>query len=82
MCGTIGGMSAVVPPEPTGVCPGCGSVLVTTDDAVLHPGASTSCARLFATTLRGLRDEIGDPAVATVVALAALVAVQLPFLVL
>jgi hypothetical protein len=64
-------MSAVVPPEPTGVCPGCGSVLVTTDDALLHPGASTSCARLFATTLRGVRDESpADPAAAAVVALA------------
>jgi hypothetical protein len=59
------------PPEPTGVCPGCGSVLVTTDDALLHPGASSSCAQLFATTLRGLRDEApADPSVAAVVALA------------
>jgi hypothetical protein len=64
-------VSAVVPPEPTGVCPGCGSVLVSTDDALLHPGASTSCARLFGTTLRGLRDEApADPSVAAVVALA------------
>jgi Family of unknown function (DUF5946) len=64
-------MSAVVPPEPTGVCPGCGSVLVTTDDALLHPGASTSCARLFGTTLRGVRDESpADPSAAAIVALA------------
>jgi hypothetical protein len=63
-------MSAV-PPEPTGTCPGCGTVLVTTDDAVLHPGASTSCARLFGTTLRGLREEsLADPPAAVVVALA------------
>jgi hypothetical protein len=46
-------------------------VLVTTDDAVLHPGASTSCARLFGTTLRGLReDTLADPSAAAVVALA------------
>jgi hypothetical protein len=46
-------------------------VLVTTDDAVLHPGASTSCARLFATTLRGLREEtLADPSAAAAVALA------------
>jgi hypothetical protein len=64
-------VSAVVPPEPTGACPGCGSVLVTTDGALLHPGASTSCAQLFGTTLRGLRDEApADPSVAAVVALA------------
>jgi hypothetical protein len=56
-----------VPPEPTVVCPGCGTVLVTTDDAPLHPGASASCARLFGTTLRGLREE---PSAAAVVGLA------------
>jgi hypothetical protein len=70
-CGTIGGVSAAAPPEPTDACPGCGSVLVTTDDATLHPGASTSCARLFDTTLDGLREEtLGDPSAAAVVALA------------
>jgi hypothetical protein len=64
-------MSAVVPPEPTGACPGCGSVLVTTDDAPLHPGASTSCALLFGTTLGGVRDEApADPSAAAVVVLA------------
>ena len=68
--GTIGGVSAA-PPEPTEICPGCGTVLVTTDDAVLHPGASTSCVRLFGTTLRGLReDTLADPSAAAVVALA------------
>ncbi len=68
--GTIGQVPAA-PPEPTNVCPGCGSVLVTTDDAVLHPGASTSCARLFGTTLHGLREEtLADPSAGAVVALA------------
>jgi hypothetical protein len=56
-----------MPAAPTVVCPGCGTVLVTTDDAPLHPGASTSCARLFGTTLRGLREE---PSAAAVVGLA------------
>ena len=64
-------MSAAAPPEPTGVCPGCGSVLVTSDDAPRHPGASTSCTLLFGTTLRGLREEtLADPSAAAVVALA------------
>ena len=64
-------MSAVVPPEPTGVCPGCGSVLVTTDDVPLHPGASASCALLFGTTLGAVRDEApADPSAAAVLALA------------
>jgi hypothetical protein len=64
-------VSAVAPPQPTGVCPGCGTVLVTTDDAPLHPGASTSCARLFGTTMRGLREEaLADPSAAAVVGLA------------
>ena len=63
-------MSAA-PPEPTNVCPGCGSVLVTTDDVLHHPGASASCALLFGTTLRGLREEtLADPSAAAVVALA------------
>lgn len=59
------------PPQPTVVCPGCGTVLVTTDGAALHSGASTSCARLFGTTMRGLRDEaLADPSAAAVVGLA------------
>ena len=64
-------MSAVAPPEPTSACPGCGSVLVTTDEVSRHPGASPSCARLFETTLRGLREETqADPAAAAAVRLA------------
>jgi hypothetical protein len=64
-------MPAVAPSEPTGVCPGCGGVLVTTRTASLHPGASASCSRLFETTLRGVREEAGaDPAAAAVVTLA------------
>ena len=66
----------LVPPEPTDVCPGCGSVLVTmtgdgADDAPAHPGASASCTRLFETTLRGLREEsAADSGAAATVALA------------
>jgi hypothetical protein len=57
--------------EPTAVCPGCGTVLVTTDDGAPHPGASASCSRLFRTTLHGLREDApGDPAAAAAVALA------------
>lgn len=62
----------VVPPEPTAVCPGCGSVLVTTSGAPpAHPGASASCSRLFETTLRGVREEAAaDARAAATVALA------------
>jgi hypothetical protein len=43
-------------------------VLVRADGPSPHPGASTSCARLFLTTLRGVREEAGaDPAAAGVV---------------
>jgi hypothetical protein len=42
----------------TGVCPGCGLVLAVVPGlASTHPGASASCAGLFAVTVRGLRDE-------------------------
>jgi hypothetical protein len=60
----------VVPPEPTAVCPGCCSVLVTMPGEA-HPGASASCTRLFETTLRGLREEsAADAGAAATVALA------------
>jgi len=65
-----------VPAEPppagepsTETCPGCGAVLAPAPGAAL-PGASPSCARLFEVTLRGLREETLDPAVAAVVRLA------------
>jgi hypothetical protein len=67
VCGTI----AQVPPSPppagpaasTEACPGCGAVLAPApDDVATHPGASPSCARLFAVTLRGLREEAGTDA--------------------
>ena len=46
-------------------------MLVSTDGEPLHPGASVSCARLFDTTLRGLREDVpADPPAAAVVALA------------
>jgi hypothetical protein len=42
----------------TATCPGCGAVLaVVPGPAGTHPGASPSCAGLFAVTVRGLRDE-------------------------
>ena len=41
------------------------------DDPSPHPGASTSCVRLFRTTLRGVREEAaGDPASAAIIAVA------------
>lgn len=64
------------PPEPTDVCPGCGSVLVAMTgtvgaEAPAHPGASASCTRLFETTLRGLReDSAADAGAAATAALA------------
>jgi hypothetical protein len=63
---------AVAPHEPTETCPGCGGVLVrASNDPSPHAGASTSCARLFRTTLRGLREEAAaDPAAATIVGIA------------
>ncbi|TFV90333.1 DUF5946 family protein [Blastococcus sp. CT_GayMR16] len=66
-------MPPVDPPQPTEACPGCGAVLVrlTEDTTPSHPGASTSCTRLFEVTLRGLREEAGpDAGAATVVRLA------------
>jgi hypothetical protein len=65
-------MPDVAPPEPTETCPGCGIVLVRTPDGPSpHPGASTSCARLFGTTLRGIREEAAaDPSAAATLALA------------
>jgi hypothetical protein len=47
-------------------------VLVRASDAPSpHAGASTSCARLFRTTLRGVREEAAaDPAAATIVGIA------------
>jgi hypothetical protein len=62
-------VSPAAPPQPTEVCPGCGAVLVTAaGPAAAHPGASPSCARLFADTLRGLREETAaDPASGAVV---------------
>jgi Family of unknown function (DUF5946) len=49
-------------PETT-ACPGCGAVLaVVPGPAPGHPGASPSCAALFAVTVRGLRDEAGRDA--------------------
>jgi hypothetical protein len=53
----------------TETCPGCGAVLAPAPGAAL-PGASPSCARLFEVTLRGLREETLDPAVAAAVRLA------------
>jgi Family of unknown function (DUF5946) len=38
--------------------------------AATRPGASPACARLYEVTLRGLREETGEPSVAAVVALA------------
>jgi uncharacterized protein DUF5946 len=60
------------PPSTTVACPGCGSVLAPVEDSrPRHPGASTSCTRLFEVTLRGLREEApADPAAAAVVRLA------------
>jgi hypothetical protein len=65
-----------VPAEPTPAgepstetCPGCGAVLAPAAGRA-RPGASPSCARLFEVTLRGLREEALDPAVAAVVRLA------------
>jgi Family of unknown function (DUF5946) len=58
--------------QPTEVCPGCGAVLVRpADGGASHPGASSSCARLFEVTLRGLREDAdSSPVAASVVALA------------
>lgn len=48
---------------PTSSCPGCGAVLAVVPGlAPGHPGASASCAALFAVTVRGLRDEAGQDA--------------------
>lgn len=45
-------------PAAAEACPGCGAVLARrSDDVGTHPGASPSCARLFAVTLRGLRED-------------------------
>jgi hypothetical protein len=42
----------------TGACPGCAAVLAVVPGlASTHPGASPSCAGLFAVTVRGLREE-------------------------
>lgn len=49
------------------VCPGCGAVLAPVADGTTPlPGASPSCTRLFEVTLRGLREDGADPAVAPV----------------
>nr|WP_281372101.1 DUF5946 family protein [Modestobacter versicolor] len=49
-------------PETT-VCPGCGAVLVVVPGlASTHPGASPSCAGLFAVTVRGLREDADQDA--------------------
>ncbi|MGZ4539886.1 MAG: DUF5946 family protein [Blastococcus sp.] len=53
----------------TETCPGCGAVLAPVAGRA-RPGASPSCSRLFEVTLRGLREESLDPAVAAVVRLA------------
>jgi len=45
----------------TSVCPGCGAVLAVVPGLTAgHPGASASCAGLFAVTVRGLREEAGQ----------------------
>jgi hypothetical protein len=42
----------------TTACPGCGAVLAVVPGlGSAHPGASPSCAGLFAVTVRGLREE-------------------------
>jgi len=71
-CGTIGGVPADEPTQPTEVCPGCAAVLVPVADAgPVHPGASPSCSRLFEVTLGGLREEAGaHPGSAATVAVA------------
>jgi uncharacterized protein DUF5946 len=59
---TAGSPAAEGTPE-TAVCPGCGSVLAVVPglrDG--HPGASASCAALFAVTVRGLREEAAQDA--------------------
>jgi hypothetical protein len=65
-------VSDAAPPEPTETCPGCGCVLVRASaDPSPHAGASTSCVRLFRTTLRGAREETSaDLAAAAIVGLA------------
>ena len=70
-CGTIAGVPDDLLPRPTETCPGCGAVLVAlTDGGPSHPGAGTACARLFDVTLRGLREDLPDPATAAIVTLA------------
>jgi hypothetical protein len=71
-CGTIGGVPADEPTQPTETCPGCAAVLVrVADRGPAHPGASTSCSRLFEVTLRGLREEAAaHPVAASTVAVA------------
>jgi len=60
-CGTIAQVPSAPPPgsaPATEVCPGCGAVLAPVPaGAGTHPGASSSCARLFEVTLRGPREE-------------------------
>jgi hypothetical protein len=47
----------------TSACPGCGAVLAVVPGLVgSHPGASASCAGLFAVTVRGLREEAAQDA--------------------
>ncbi|WP_324275585.1 DUF5946 family protein [Blastococcus brunescens] len=64
-------MPSDAPPSRTQICPGCGAVLAQADGRPSHPGASSSCARLFEVTLRGLREDAGThPATATALRLA------------
>ncbi|MGY1805850.1 DUF5946 family protein [Blastococcus sp. SYSU D00669] len=51
-------MTAASPPVV--VCPGCGSVLA----PLAGEGPAAACARLFAETLDGLREDAADPAAA------------------
>jgi hypothetical protein len=73
--------SAAAGEEPvTSVCPGCGAVIAVIPGLPgTHPGASPSCAGLFAVTVRGLREEAAqDVRTASLLQLATDAAPRLP----